>query len=342
MNTYNYKIYFDNYNFVNSDINKNDTCLVKNTINNSLAIQKILPKHMYEIYEHLLNKQINHTPKIYGIKRSEDHCIILCEYIDGITLTDYINEKYVNKEYLDDSKFFKQIFALLRIVENLQKSKTIIHRDIKPDNIMITKNNELYLIDFGSAKIYKPNDKEDTYKLGTEKYAAPEQYGFGASNKSTDIYAIGKIIDDYTIIIKDKNLIEKIKIISNKCCKIDYKDRYKNINTLYSDLFKLKYGFFSFSLPGYRTFDFFHMTIATTSYILLIYFCFINTASSNFHLNITIFLSILLFILIFFNYLDIDRLIPFAKSKNIFIKYSCKLFFSMLSSIIVILLYVFI
>ena len=341
MNTIKQKIYFENFEAIKNENNDERLCFVKNIVTDEICIQKIVSLCQKEIYDYLLKNHIPNTPKIYDMIVCDNFIVILCEYIDGMTLTDYLNNIYVKNINFNAKTFYKQINTLCDIINNLQKTKIIIHRDIKPGNILIDKNDNLYLIDFDSAKIYNPSDSEDTHKIGTEKYAAPEQYGFGASNKSTDIFAIGKIISDYTSVVEDDNLNKKISPIIEKCCKIDYRDRYKNISILKTDLFKSEHNLMFLTLPGFRTNNLLHMVIATTIYVLLIYCCFIDTNIYDFNLNLTAFISILLFIFIYFDYLNIQRILPTTKSKNPFVKIISKLFISLIIPTIIIILYIF-
>jgi WD40 repeat protein len=67
----------------------------------------------------------------------------------------------------------------------------IIFRDLKPGNVMLTPEGDLYLIDFGTARFFKPGKPRDTVLLGSHGYAAPEQYGKAQTTASADIYALG-------------------------------------------------------------------------------------------------------------------------------------------------------
>ena len=71
----------------------------------------------------------------------------------------------------------------------------IIHRDIKPSNIIVTDLQEVKLLDMNAAHLSHPDKKEDTVLMGTRGYAAPEQYGFGQSDVRTDVYALGKLME---------------------------------------------------------------------------------------------------------------------------------------------------
>lgn len=67
----------------------------------------------------------------------------------------------------------------------------IIHRDIKPSNIIFSSDGVVKLIDFNAARELRAEQNEDTRLMGTRRFAAPEQYGFGQSDPRTDIYALG-------------------------------------------------------------------------------------------------------------------------------------------------------
>lgn len=71
------------------------------------------------------------------------------------------------------------------------RKEPIIFRDFKPGNVMLTPQNEVKLVDFGIARIFRQDQSADTKALGTPGYAAPEQYGKGQSGPRTDLYAFG-------------------------------------------------------------------------------------------------------------------------------------------------------
>ena len=341
MNNNTYKIYFENYSIVNSNINDSNILLLKNDVTSELCVQKIIPIHQIDVYNCLIKNQIANTPAIYDIQMHKYFFVILCEYIDGLTLTEYINKIFLKEIAFDTKLFFNHIHTLCNIIGKLQKSKSIIHRDIKPDNIMIDKNNNLYLIDFDAAKFFNPGESEDTHKIGTEQYAAPEQYGFGSSNKATDIFAIGKIISDYSSIANDSSLNKKISPIINRCCKVDYRDRYQSINSLKADLFRAEYGFLSLALPGFRTGNFFHMVFATFIYITLFYCTIINTLFDYNTINTVFFFSFLIFTLVFCNYLNILNFFPPAISKNKVVRYISRFVLALIIPSLIILAYIY-
>ena len=89
--------------------------------------------------------------------------------------------------------------SLCEILERLHAhNPPIIHRDLKPSNIIITSCDNVVLLDFNAARFYSgvPGRESDTRLLGTKGYAAPEQYGFGESSPQTDLYSIGRILQE--------------------------------------------------------------------------------------------------------------------------------------------------
>jgi serine/threonine protein kinase len=70
----------------------------------------------------------------------------------------------------------------------------IVLRDLKPANIMRTPTGQLYLIDLGIARYFKPGQAKDTVALGSPAYAAPEQYGKAQTTPRADIYSLGAVL----------------------------------------------------------------------------------------------------------------------------------------------------
>ncbi len=108
------------------------------------------------------------------------------EYIDGVTLQDLVSSKHVLSE-ADSILFIKQIAEALQIVHN----RGLVHRDVKPSNIMIRDNDDAILIDFGAALDILDDNPEHTVIL-TEGFAPPEQYQrSGTKGFQIDLYALG-------------------------------------------------------------------------------------------------------------------------------------------------------
>ena len=118
---------------------------------------------------------------------------------------------------------------------------------MKPGNVMLRPNGDLVLIDFGIAREYKTHNTADTTWLGTQGYAAPEQFGGqGQTDQRTDIYCLGATLyhlltnhnpseppyEMYPIRRWDDTLSSGLEEIILKCTQRNPKDRYQNCNEL--------------------------------------------------------------------------------------------------------------
>ena len=123
------------------------------------------------------------------------------------------------------------------ILLNLQNmDRPIVHRDIKPSNIVITMDQDIYLLDMNVAKWYKPDEKEDTKLFASQYYAAPEQfgYGFSASSEKTDVYALGVILNEMITgkLPKEQKAKGPVWNIIEKCISLDPENRYTVVELL--------------------------------------------------------------------------------------------------------------
>ena len=212
-------VYFDGYNLISKLSKNKDVYLIRSKSNNKFYVQKLLVFYDKSIYDYLIKHPIKNIPRIIDTKFVNNKLAVLEEFINGQTLTQYL---HTNNNTTSDL-IFNTLYKLCDVLKSLHYSKPmIIHRDIKPDNIIITSNDELYLIDFNSAKFYENTNNKDTYILGTANYAAPEQY-VGQSNPSSDIYAIGVLIEDFLHNNSNPDLVKQLQPIVNKCKEIDYR-----------------------------------------------------------------------------------------------------------------------
>lgn len=132
---------------------------------------------------------LNHPalPRIVDVAEDDKYYYIIEDFIPGENLKTILRTEGPQPQDLVVS----WAATLCDVLSYLHK-KNIIYRDMKPSNIMLTPEGNIKLLDFGIAREYKKNAVEDTVPLGTEGYAAPEQYeGKGQTDARTDVYGMG-------------------------------------------------------------------------------------------------------------------------------------------------------
>lgn len=125
--------------------------------------------------------------KVYDMCFSEKMQYIAMEYIDGITLKDYIDSERV-LNWKDAVHFIIQILRALQMAHN----RGIVHRDIKPQNIMLLTDGTIKVMDFGIAKFAREESMTATDQaIGTVHYISPEQARGDVTDEKSDIYSVG-------------------------------------------------------------------------------------------------------------------------------------------------------
>lgn len=154
--------------------------LVRNEDNKLLAVRRTVGAAQAEIYHVLQGTADPHLPLIYEIAPMEnDSYAVFEEYVPGRTLAEVLQERGT----LDEQTAAYLAAQLCQVLTVIHRAG-LIHRDIKPSNIMVMDENHLYLIDFDIARSHKSRKSADTELLGTQGYAAPEQFGFRQTDGS--------------------------------------------------------------------------------------------------------------------------------------------------------------
>ena len=137
-------------------------------------------------------KSLSHKylPSIVDVIDDGDTFLIVMDYIQGKSLNAILKESMEQEGFPisveDVISWGKQLCEVLYYLHT--RPNPIIYRDMKPANVMLKPSGEISLIDFGTARVFKTGNSEDTTCLGTPGYAAPEQYGGnGQSRPQTDI-----------------------------------------------------------------------------------------------------------------------------------------------------------
>lgn len=148
------------------------------------------------IVETNILKSLSHKylPSIVDVIDDKDTFLIVMDYIQGKSLNDVLRESMENEGlpiFVEDViSWGKQLCDVFYYLHT--RPQPIIYRDMKPANVMLKPDGEICVVDFGTARVFKTGNTEDTTCLGTPGYAAPEQYGGnGQSRPQTDIYNLG-------------------------------------------------------------------------------------------------------------------------------------------------------
>lgn len=181
---------------------------------------------------------------------------IVMEFLDGVSLKKYLQRKG-GKISADE------ILTIMRpVMDSLTQvhSKGLIHRDISPDNIIITKYNEVKLIDFGAAK-YSNSDGKSLSIVLKQGFAPPEQYdSHGEQGPWTDIYALGVTIyfgitgvlpPESIRLMMGKEALKRpselgavidpgVENALLKCLAVDKKKRYQDVQSMIDGLYNPK------------------------------------------------------------------------------------------------------
>ena len=201
---------------------------------------------------------------------------IVMEYIKGKTLKELIKEK--GKLSLENALDYSY-----QIAEALQQAHKnhIVHRDIKPHNIMITDDNRVKVTDFGIARAATSSTVTTTSNvLGSVHYFSPEQARGGYTDEKSDIYSLGIVMYEMvtgklpyqgespiTVALKhvqedikpprewNKNIPIGFENIILKCVQKRQADRYSNITELIKDLRKVKENINDFSFEDADNYD---------------------------------------------------------------------------------------
>lgn len=298
--------------------------LVQHQDTAKIYVKKILSIYNIDIYKKLLEHPIRGIPKIIEYYECDNELVLIEDYVSGQSL-----EELLYTQTLDLSHIIHYCVELCTILQQLHNMQPpIVHRDIKPSNIIITEYGHVVLLDFNAAKFFSTNASSDTVLLGTKGYAAPEQYGFGASTPKTDIYALGILLKELASLLP--SIPPYLTKIIDKCTKLNPSERYDTITDLSNTLLKILSqqqqtqktpSHHRFLPPGFRTHTFWKMLLATLHYVFFFWLSLSleveNTYGTALWIErIFVFTMFLSVVLISCNYLDIQKHFPLCNNRH--------------------------
>ena len=154
-----------------------------------LICRNVPPGEDLSAYRQLMGRTHPHLATVYDVIEDDEAPAVLLEYVPGQSLDRILKdappkEKAVKRMALD---ICDGLIAL--------HSMEIVHKDLKPENVIITPDGTARLIDFGIATVFGQGRPAETALLGTVGFAAPEQFGFNRTDGRTDIYSFGVLLN---------------------------------------------------------------------------------------------------------------------------------------------------
>ena len=176
-------------------------------------------------------KQQNLSHIIHAV-RSEDQTYLIEEYFEGETLDNILR----SKGYLDERSVISIAEQVCEALLYLHQHN-LVHRDVKPANILLQSNGHIRLIDLGSARLCSVHEAGDTVVIGTQGYAAPEQYGLQSTDFRADVYALGVTMKE----LLGADYEGRLNDVIDGCTRFIRGYRYDSIAKVKRALFFVKY-----------------------------------------------------------------------------------------------------
>ncbi|MCM1334775.1 MAG: protein kinase [Bacteroides sp.] len=164
-------------------------------------------------------------PKPVSYSEEGGRGYLVREYIRGETI-----RELVERECFTEEKAFEAIGSICEVLEKLHRlDPPVILRDIKPENVLYADGGYIP-IDFDAAREWNEKGSADTEYMGTRATAAPEQFGYGQTDRRTDVYAVGMLL---TYMLTGGYKLSavsgrKARRIIQKCTQFSPDRRYKN------------------------------------------------------------------------------------------------------------------
>ena len=218
-----------------SEGNGKTTYLVCAKENDTRAILKTADatcKENFEAEYALLNMlEGDGFPRAIAYQQDGERRYLLREYVEGVTLDEYIDLHGVFSEE-QSARIVQDLCNTILRLHMLPDP--VIHRDIKPQNIIYTPQKNCVLIDLGAARRYREESEKDTVYIGTAIAAAPEQFGYRQTDVRSDIYALGVLLlylctGSYDLARCGEIQNKRLAGVIRRCTRFDPADRYPSV-----------------------------------------------------------------------------------------------------------------
>ena len=221
--------------------------LIQGKTDEQKYILKCISSQSHEnlLEEYKLHLTLTHAGLVPAVDfiKGEQESYFIREYVEGNTITELV--EMTKQGHLSEDEIVGITLQLCHILKFLHmQNPPIIHRDIKPDNIIYSKQKECKLIDFGISRRFTNDQEKDTVIMGTEITAPPEQFGYKQTDARSDIYSLGVLMfymATGSLDIREMNdysISQRIKKCIQKCTEFSPEDRYETVKQLEAKLLK--------------------------------------------------------------------------------------------------------
>ena len=198
-------------------------CAVKCYLRGSALFDRSEPEELRKV---LWKPEEGPSPRFVAEYRNGEMRCVLREYVPGDTLSELAERRsFTEKEVLETGL---QLCDQLDVLHSMDPP--VIHRDIKPQNVVIRPDGKAVLIDYGIARVRSDNET-DTVAFGTQGFAPPEQYGYSQTDARSDIYSLGILLNwllyrDTKIAGRGASALDKVIA---RCAAFDPQKRYGDV-----------------------------------------------------------------------------------------------------------------
>ena len=179
-------------------------------------------------------------PRAVDCLSLDEGWVLVREYIPGQSMEEYVESEPSRPGIPRDMALRCLIWVLeqLRVLHRMRPP--VIHRDVKPQNVILDAEGGFHLIDLGIAREYRAGDETDTQVMGTSLTAPPEQYGFRQTDERSDIYSAGVLLR-YCLTQEygeraDADIDEDLRAIVKRATQFDPQMRYQRAEDMLAAL----------------------------------------------------------------------------------------------------------